>query len=335
MKLLIIGGTRFLGRALVDEGLAAGHELTLFNRGQSNPELYPQVEQIHGDRDGGLSVLGGRRWDAVIDTCGYVPRVVHASAEFLAESVEHYTFVSSLSVYSDPIPTDLDESGAVGTPADESVEEITGETYGPLKALCELAASEAMNGRALHVRAGLIVGPHDQSDRFTYWPARVARGDEVLAPVGPDYRVQFIDVRDLARWILSAAESRLTGPYNVTGPQVPLPIGALLAVCRDVAGSDARFTWVSEAFLLEHEVTPFTELPLWVPEEFGGFNAFNIGKALAAGLSFRSVEYTARDTLAWAAHRVGHVWRNGLAPEREAQLLEAWRKASSSPISRD
>ncbi len=335
MKLLIIGGTRFLGRALVDEGLAAGHELTLFNRGRSDPELYSQVEQIHGDRDGELGVLGGRRWDVVIDTCGYVPRIVRASTEFLAEAVEHYTFISSLSVYADPIPANLDESGKVGVLTDESIEEITGETYGPLKARCETAASEAMDGRALHVRAGLIVGPHDQSDRFTYWPSRIARGGEVLAPVGPDFGVQFIDVRDLARWILSATESRLTGPYNVTGPQPPLPIGALLTACREVAGSDARFTWVSEAFLLEHEVAPFTELPLWIPAASDGFNAFNIDKALAAGLAFRPVVDTARDTLAWASRRSGHVWRNGLTPEREAQLLEAWQKASPDPISRD
>lgn len=332
MKLLIIGGTRFLGRALVDEGLAAGHELTLFNRGQSNPQLYPRVEQIHGNRDGGLGALSGRRWDAVIDTCGYVPRVVRASAEFLSEMVDHYTFISSLSVYAEPIPADLGESGAVGVIADESEEAITGETYGPLKALCERAATTAMDGRALHVRAGLIVGPHDQSDRFTYWPARVARGGEVLAPVGPDYRVQFIDVRDLARWILSATEARRSGPYNVTGPRTSLPIGSLLATCRDVAGSDARFTWVSEAFLLAHEVTPFTELPLWVPEEFGGFNAFNIDKALTAGLTFRPLAETVRDTLEWARGRTEHTWRNGLTPEREARLLQAWREASTHSI---
>lgn len=330
MKLLIIGGTRFLGRALVDEGLALGHELTLFNRGRSNPDLYPDVEQVRGDRDGGLVALGGRRWDAVIDTCGYVPRLVRAAADTLAGVVEHYTFISTMSVYAEPLALNLDESGAVGVLADETVEEITGETYGPLKALCEHAATEAMAGRALHVRAGLIVGPHDQSDRFTYWPARVARGGEVLAPVTPQYSVQFIDVRDLARWTLEATAAHLTGPYNVTGPRQPLPIGELLATGRAVAGSDARFTWVDESFLLAHNVEPFTELPLWVPAEYGGFNAFNIDKALAAGLSFRPVADTVRDTLAWANQRPADtIWRNGLAAEREAELLAAWHAGAT------
>jgi 2'-hydroxyisoflavone reductase len=331
MDLLIIGGTRFLGRALVDEALAAGHSLTLFNRGQSNPDLYPDVEQLHGDRDGGLGVLSGRRWDAVIDTCGYFPRVVRDAAEFLAGAVEHYTFISTMSVYAEPLAVGRDEAGPVGTLADETVEEITGETYGPLKALCERAATEGMGGRALHVRAGLIVGPHDQSDRFTYWPARVARGGEVLAPVSPDYGVQFIDVRDLARWTLAATAARLTGPYNVTGPRRPLPMGQLLATCREVAGSDARFTWVDEPFLLAHAVEPYTELPLWVPAEYDGFNAFNIDKALAAGLTFRPIADTVRATLEWATGRpADYQWRNGLPAEREAGLLNEWHARHES-----
>jgi 2'-hydroxyisoflavone reductase len=328
MKLLIIGGTRFLGRALVEEGRAAGHEITLFNRGQSNPALFPDLEQIHGDREGGLDVLGGRQWDAVIDTCGYVPRVVRASAEFLVGAVEHYTFISSASVYAEPLRPGTDEDSPVTTIPDKTVEEITGETYGPLKALCEAASTEAMTGRALLVRAGLIVGPHDQSDRFTYWPVRIARGREVLAPGSPEYAVQFIDVRDLARWILMATEARLTGPYNVTGPREPLPLGRLFATCREVSGSDARFTWVDEAFLTAHEVAPYTEMPLWVPAEYGAFNGFSIAKALAAGLSFRPVEETVRDTLTWAEGRpADYTWRGGLSAEREAALLAEWRQS--------
>lgn len=325
MRLLIIGGTRFLGRALVDGALAAGHEVTLFNRGQSNPGLYGDIEQIHGDRDGGLGALDGRQWDAVIDTCGYVPRIVRASADYLANAVEHYTFISSMSVYAEPLPQGLDESGQVGVIPDETVEEITGETYGPLKALCEQTVSSAMGGRALHIRAGLIVGPHDLSDRFTYWPARVARGGRVLAPNSPDYAVQFIDVRDLAQWILLATEARLTGPFNVTGPREPLPLGRLLETCRQVSGSDTAFTWVDDAFLLAHEVAPYAELPLWVPSEYGGFNAFSIDKALAAGLAFRPVADTVRDTLEWAMGRpADYTWRNGLSAEREAMLLQEW-----------
>lgn len=329
MRLLIIGGTRFLGRALVDEALAAGHDVTMFNRGQSNPRLYPDTESIHGDRDGELHLLDGRTWDAVIDTCGYTPRVVRASGEYLAGAVEHYTFISTMSVYAEPLPVSLDESGRVGTLPDESTEEITGESYGPLKALCEQAVMEAMDGRALNARPGLIVGPYDLSDRFTYWPARVARGGEVLAPSGPDYGVQFIDVRDLAHWLLGATELRLTGPYNLTGPREPLPMGELLETCRDVAGSDARFTWVDEAILTGNDVTPYMELPLWVPSEYAGFNAFNIDKALAAGLVFRPVAETARDTLAWANSRpADYSWRAGLSAEREAALLAAWRRQS-------
>lgn len=328
MNLLILGGTRFLGRALVDEALLDGHEITLFNRGQSNPDLYPHIEQIHGDRNSDLALLGRRRWDAIIDTCGYVPRAVRRSAEYLADSVEQYTFVSTMSVYAEPLSSSIDESAAVGTIEDETTEEITGETYGPLKALCEQAATEAMDGRALHARAGLIVGPHDLSDRFTYWPVRVARGGEVLAPSSPDYGVQFIDVRDLARWIISATAARLTGPYNITGPGRPLPLGLLLDACRAVAGSDARFTWVDDSFLVEQSIEPYTEMPLWVPAEFGGFNSFNIDKVLAAGLIFRPFAETVRDTLEWAQYRpADYVWRNGLSAEREASLLAAWHQA--------
>jgi len=325
MELLIIGGTRFLGRALVDEARAAGHTLTLFNRGRSNPTLYPDVEQLHGDRDGGLAVLAGRRWDAVIDTCGYVPRVVRAAADALAPAVDHYTFISTMSVYAEPLAKGTDEAAPVGTIPDESVEEITGGSYGPLKALCERAATEAMDGRALHVRSGLIVGPHDASDRFSYWPARVARGGEMLAPVSPDYGVQFIDVRDLAAWTLRATAARLTGAYNVTGPERPLPIGRLLDAARDLTGSDAHFTWMSDDFLIAHDVGPYVELPLWVPAEAGGFNSFNIDRALAAGLTFRPVAETVADTLAWLATRPADtVWRAGLSAEREAQLLAEW-----------
>lgn len=327
MKLLIIGGTRFLGRALVDEAIAANHDITLFNRGRSNPGLYHNVDQIHGDRDGGLEVLRGHQWDAVIDTCGYVPRIVRASAEFLASVVDHYTFISSLSVYAEPLPSGLDETGPVGTIEDETFEEITGETYGPLKALCEQAVTEAMSGRALNVRAGLIVGPHDLSDRFTYWPARVAQGGMILAPGTSEYGVQFIDVRDLARWLLAAVEARLTGPYNATGPSQPLPFGALLDACRSASNSNAQFIWVDEGFLQAQNVAPYTEMPLWVPHEFGGFNAFDVSKALAAGLTYRPFVETVRDTLEWANQRPSdYVWRSGLSADREVALLAEWHR---------
>ena len=185
MNLLILGGTVFLGRHLVEAALARGHAVTLFNRGQHNPDLFPEVERLRGDRDGDLQALEGRRWDAVVDTCGYVPRVVRASAEMLAPNVDHYTFISSISVYADTSKPGIDEQAPVGTLDDPTTEEVTGESYGPLKALCEQAAEAAMPGRVLNIRPGLIVGPHDPTDRFTYWVRRVAEGGEVLAPGNP------------------------------------------------------------------------------------------------------------------------------------------------------
>jgi 2'-hydroxyisoflavone reductase len=332
MRLLILGGTAFLGRHLVDAALAQGHAVTLFNRGQRNPALFPEVEKLRGNRDGDLEALRGRRWDAVVDPSGYVPRLVRASAELLAEAVDHYTFISSLSVYADFTRPGLSEGSAVATlpPGQEATEEITGETYGALKALSERAAEAALPGRVLVVRPGLIVGPHDPSDRFTYWPVRVARGGEVLAPDNPARLVQFIDVRDLAEWILRLVVPRETGTFNATGPAQPLALGDFLEACRVVSGSDARFTWVPETLLLEHNITPYTELPLWVPASEAGFDRFDLTRALAAGLTFRPLAETIRDTLAWDATRPpGAERRNGLSPEREAALLEAFHAQQS------
>ena len=333
MRILILGGPKFLGRHLIEAALRRGHSLTLFNRGQTNPKLFPQVEKLHGNRDGGLDALRGRRWDAVIDTCGYVPRIVSASAQLLAGAAEYYAFISSLSVYANFHTAGMDESGQLGKLADESVEEITGETYGPLKALCEQAVELAFPGRALQVRAGLIVGPHDPSDRFTYWLVRLARGGEVLAPGTPQYLTQFVDVRDLAEWVIHMAENRRAGAYNATGPYQPLPLGDLLEACRLVSGSDALLSWVSEEFLLEQKVAPWSELPLWIPEsdpDSVGFSTTNCEKALAHGLRFRALEETLRDTLAWAQTRPADwAWRAGLSPQREAELLSAWRERQS------
>ncbi len=332
MNLLILGGTVFLGRHLVDAALAAGHQVTLFNRGRHNPDLFPQVEKLRGDRDGGLDALAGRRWDAVIDTCGYVPRLVRASAELLAGSVEHYTFISSISVYRDLDQAPVDESSPVGVLADESVEEITGETYGPLKALCEQAAEAAMPGRVLNVRPGLIVGPHDPTDRFTYWVWRAALGGEVLAPGRPQRRIELIDARDLAGWILRSVAAGRTGVYNATGPAYELTMSDMLATCRQAIGSSARFTWVDEAFLLANGVAPWSELPLWLPEADNGVMAVDCRQAMAAGLAFRPLAETVEDTLAWLrADRapldggLGAIALHaGMARAREAELLAAW-----------
>ncbi|MFZ4661360.1 MAG: NAD-dependent epimerase/dehydratase family protein [Caldilineaceae bacterium] len=331
MQLLILGGTVFVGRHLVEVALARGHTVTLFNRGQHNPELFPTVEKLRGDRGVDLSALAGRRWDAVIDTCGYFPRAVQMAASQLASQVDHYTFISTISVYPDYSKAGLDETAAVGTLADPTVEEVTGETYGPLKALCEAAAEAAMPGRVLTIRPGLIVGPNDPTDRFTYWPVRMTHGGETLAPGEPTQQVQFIDVRDLAEWTISMVESKQIGIYNATGPAYPLPMQHFLRECQQVAATDAQLTWVNEAFLVEKEVGAFVELPLWVPAAAAGLEQINCQKAIQAGLQFRPLATTVRDTIDWHQSRSEpHQWRAGLTPEREAELLKQWHVARST-----
>src|ERR671921_353599 len=256
MDLLIVGGTGFLGRHRLEAARGYGHRPTLFNRGLHEPELFPEVEKIEGNREGDLSALRGRCWNAVIDTCGYVPRVVGASARLLAGAVDHYTFISSISVYSEAIAPGADEEAPVWELPDPTVEEVTGETYGGLKALCERAAEEEMPGRVMNVRPGLISGPHDPTDRFTYWPRRISAGGEVLAPDSEERTVQYIDVRDLAVWIVGMSEERLAGTYNATGPDYGLTMGRVLEECEAVGGAGAEVVWVSEDFLEDHGVEP-------------------------------------------------------------------------------
>jgi nucleoside-diphosphate-sugar epimerase len=334
MKLLILGGTVFLGRGIVEVALPRGHQLTLFNRGQSNPGLFPQVENLVGERDGGLEALRGRHWDAAIDTCGYVPRLVRQSARLLAPAVAHYTFISSISVYADFSQPGMDESAPVGTLEDETIEQVEGGTYGPLKALCEQAAEEEMAGRVLVVRPGLIVGPHDRSDRFTYWPQRVMQGGEVLAPGRPEREIKLIDVRDLAEWILDRVESGATGTFNANGPGSSYSMEQLLQTCAQVSGSQASFTWVSEEFLQEQKVGEWIEMPLWVPEsdpQYAGFFAVSSQKAIQSGLKFRPLVDTMGATLDWAKTRpADYTWRAGISRAREAELLEAWHAREKS-----
>ncbi len=318
MKLLIIGGTRFLGRALTEAALARGHELTLFHRGKTNPELFPHVEHIHGDRTGDLSALQGRRWDAVLDTCGYVPRIVKASVEALAQSVARYVFISSISVYADFSKLGMTEAAPLAKLQDEAVEEVTNETYGALKVLCERVPEQVMPGRVLHIRPGFIVGPHDPTDRFTYWPVRVAQGGEVLAPGTPEQRQQFVDVRDLAAWIIRLVEEQKPGAYNATGPDYPLTMGQFLEACKEVTGSDAQLTWVNGDFLLQKGIEP----PLWFPESEAGGGAVDCSKALHDGLTFRPLAETIRDTLAWKGNSK---LLTGITPEQEKVVLGEWR----------
>jgi 2'-hydroxyisoflavone reductase len=324
MNILIIGGTKFLGRHLVDAARAAGHEVTLFNRGKTNPALFPDVETVTGDREHDMEKLSGREWDAVIDVAGYLPRIVRLSAEALKDRVRRYVFISSISVYADNRKVGIDESYPVGKLRDESVEEVTGETYGPLKALCEKAVEEIYGDRALIVRPGLIVGPYDPTDRFTYWPVRVKRGGDLIAPDRPQTPIQIVDVRDLSEFIVKLIEDNASGVYNATGPDDELTMGEFLDACKRVAGSTAAFHWASAEFLAEHGVQPWSDMPVWVPdtEEDAGFSRIDVSRAIGAGLTFRPLEETIRDTIAWAETRPNdHEWRAGLNSDKERILL--------------
>jgi 2'-hydroxyisoflavone reductase len=320
VKLLVLGGTKFLGRHAVDAALADNHDVTIFTRGQTNPELFPDVEHLVGDRDGKLEALAGRSWDGVVDTSGYVPRVVRQSAELLRDSVGHYVFVSSISVYND-FSTPVDESSPVAQLEDPATEEIT-EAYGALKAACESVVEEIHGDRSARVRAGLIVGPYDPTDRFTYWPRRIALGGDVLGPGSPDAPVQFVDARDLARWLVTLALGGPGGTFNATGPAEPLTFAHLLERARGAIGSDANVVWVDDQHVLGAEVEPWTELPLWLPgAEYAGLARADISRALAAGLTFRRLEETVVDTLGWDRSVPGD--RPTLTHDREQEILAA------------
>ena len=318
MKLLVLGGTKFLGRHAVDAALAAGHEVTLFTRGRTNAELHPEAEHLRGDRDGGLDALDGGSWDGVIDTSGYVPRVVRQSAERLCDAARRYVFVSSISVYDD-FSGPVDESSPVAELADPSSEDVQTD-YGALKAACERVVEETFGERSACVRAGLIVGPYDGTDRFTYWPRRVAAGGEVLAPGDPAAPVQFVDARDLGAWLVRLALDGPGGVFNATGPSEPLSFAEFLERARTALGSDASFVWTDEQRILEAEVQPWTELPLWLPgSDYAGMARADISGALAAGLVFRPVEETVVDTLAWDRTVPGG--RPTLQPAKEREIL--------------
>jgi nucleoside-diphosphate-sugar epimerase len=319
VRLLVLGGTKFLGRAAVEAALARGHEVTLFNRGETNPELFPEAEKLHGDRTQDLEVLTGREWDAVLDPSGYIPSVVRASAEALADSTAHYLFVSSVSVYAS-LAAPVDEESPVAelgdSPDDRLAEDYS--NYGPLKALCEQVVADVFAERQASVRPGLIVGANDPTGRFTYWPHRVARGSQVLAPAPPEAQVQFIDAKDLGAWLVDLSERRTSGVYNATHPGRSW--SEVLETCREVSGSDAAFEWVPADVLNEHEVGEWMELPLWISDpDAAAMHETDVSRAVAAGLTFRPLEETVRDTLEHAATVEGV----GLTPEREAELLAA------------
>jgi 2'-hydroxyisoflavone reductase len=323
VKLLVLGGTKFLGRAAVEAALGRGHEVTLFNRGQTSPELFPEAEKIHGDRTADLPALSGRSWDAVIDPSGYLPHVVRASAEALADAVGYYLFISSVSVYADHSSPATEESPRAelgDMPADELIFGEETNNYGPLKALCEDEVVAMVPDRHALVRPGLIVGPNDPTGRFTYWPHRVARGGEVLAPAPPENKVQFVDVRDLGGWLVTLCERRVQGALNAVQPGMPWQ--ELLDTCREVSGSDAEFVWIDGDFLLEQGVEQWMGLPMWMHEqEWRGIHQADVSHAITAGLTFRALPETIRATL----DQAGTTAEAGLPPEREAELLTAWK----------
>jgi 2'-hydroxyisoflavone reductase len=316
VQLLVLGGTDFLGRALVEAALERGDEVTTFTRGKTNPELFPEAERLRGDRDGDLRALEGRAWEAVVDLSGYVPRVVRASAELLEPSVARYVFVSSISVYAD-LSGPVSEEGPTATLDDPSGEDVA-KHYGALKAACEREVERVFGDRSLIVRPGLIAGPHDPDGRFTYWPHRTSEGGDVLAPGPPERPAQLIDARDLGSWILRALDGGLAGIFNAVGTW---SFGEVLAASAAASGTAARPVWVTDEFLLEQGVGEWMEVPLWIASDaYRGMMRADVSRAVAAGLTVRPLVETARAAL----HEAERAEGVGLTAEREAQLLAAW-----------
>jgi nucleoside-diphosphate-sugar epimerase len=336
MRILILGGTGFTGPYQVRYAMSRGHKVTTFNRGKSHPnELPPEVEQLIGDRNGKLDALKDRQWDVVIDNPTTLPAWVRDAAQILKGNVDRYVFTSTISVYEDS-KKGPDENAPLqnydgSDPYKETLEAMKArgfKTYGPLKALSEKEAEKWFPGRTLIIRPGLIVGPRDESDRFTYWPVRIDRGGEVLAPGAPNDSVQFIDGRDLAEWTIRMAENRETGIYNATGPAKPIGMGGMLDGIKAALKSSANFTWVSEQFLTDQKVQAWSDMPVWAGAE-DGVTRTDINRALGKGLTFRPLADTARDTLAWfkslPQDRQSHL-KAGVTPEREAEVLANWKK---------
>jgi 2'-hydroxyisoflavone reductase len=340
LRILILGGTGFTGPYQVRYALSRGHKVTTFNRGKTHPgELPAEVEQLVGDRNGKLDALKNRKWDVVIDNPTTLPAWVRDAAQILKGNVERYVFISTISVYGE-VKSGVDENAPTenyegADPYKETLEAMKAggyKTYGPLKALSEKEAEKWFPGKTLIIRPGLIVGPRDESDRFTYWPLRIDRGSEVLAPGDPGDPVQFIDARDLAEWTIRLVENRNTGIYNATGPAKPLGMGRMLDEIKDSLKSNANFTWVNEQFLTQQKVEPWSDMPVWAGKE-SGIAKTNINRALNKGLTFRPLAEMSRDTLAWfkslPQDRQSKL-RAGLTPQREAEVLAEWKKEKHS-----
>ena len=336
LRILILGGTGFIGPYQVRYALSRGHKVTTFNRGKTHPgELPGEVEQLIGDRNGQLDALRDRQWDVVIDNPTTLPAWVRDAAQILKGNVDRYVFISTISVYADT-STGADETAPLAKydgadPFKETLEAMRAsgyKTYGPLKALAEQETEKWFPGKVLIIRPGLIVGPRDETDRFTYWPVRIDRGGDVLAPGMPNDPVQFIDARDLAEWTIRMVENRETGTYNATGPAKPLGIGGMLGGIKRALNANAKFTWVPADFLKQQKVEAWSDMPVWTGEE-SGMARTSISRALTKGLTFRPLADTARDTLAWFQSQPPDrqaKMKAGLSPEREAEVLAAWHK---------
>ena len=330
LRVLIFGGTGFIGPHFVEALRAQGHAITLFNRGRRNPGLFTDkdkhVETLIGDRDGKLDALKGRDWDVVIDDSGYVPRIVQQSVDLLKGHVAHYIYVSSISAYADLAKPNIDEDYKLATLSDPSIEQITDQSYGGLKAACEKVVQQAYGQHSAVIRPSYIVGPGDTTDRFTYWPVRASRGGEMLAPGTAGDPIQFIDVRDLADFVRLCVERRLSGSYNLCNAPRSVTMGALLDTSRRIAKADTRFTWADATFLNQHKLLDSGEIPIWSPPggETAGASLVSPARAVAQGLRFRSLDTTVGDTLAWHRQRPAaqqEKLRAGLSPERETELL--------------
>lgn len=322
----MLGGTRFVGRHVVEAAQLRGHHVTIFTRGVTGPTLFPEAEHRRGDRDGDLSSLEDGTWDVVVDTSGYFPRQVQATTELLHGRAERYLFVSSISAYAETARPGVDEDASTAVLDDTDVEEITTGTYGPLKAACEEIVRAAFPGGSVVVRPGLIVGPDDPTERFTYWVERLRRGGRVVAPAPTERPVQIIDVRDLAAWFVHLLEERHSGTFNAVGPAWPLSFGLLLQAGIEALGADAEVVWISEADLIGRGVQPWSELPLWITadEQDVGYRV-DPSRAIRQGLRYRPLEATFRDTRDWidrtARYEDGapEAW---LTPEKEAEIVQ-------------
>ncbi|MEH7375501.1 MULTISPECIES: NAD-dependent epimerase/dehydratase family protein [Bacillaceae] len=339
MKILVLGGSRFLGRTFVEEALRRNHEVTIFNRGIQNPGI-KDVEVLTGNRFGNLKALQNRHWDAVLDTSGFIPYTVQNTTNLLKDRVKHYTFISSISVYQDWVPENLDEGYSVLEMSLEKANKLSMDSdepvyeyYGHFKALCEQIAEKNLPGRVLNVRAGQLIGPNDYTDRVPYWINRIAKGGKVLVPGSPHRRVQVIDNKDLSNWILDMEEQDSTGTFNATGPDYPLTMKEFIDACIKVTDSNAEVVWADEKFLLDQKVAPWTEMPLWVPENYplspetkepwkGAFS-INVDKAIQSGLTFRPLEESITDIYEWekTRHLTEYEWKSGMQAEKEKELF--------------